>query len=210
MRRETAEEKLCRMTVYERALWAEGFRAAGIDEAGRGPLAGPVAAACVCLAPDGLVPGADDSKKLSEKKREELYGRILERAVYAKVVMIGREEIDRINILEATKRAMEQAAEGAAGCRFLVDAVEGLRLPGESLSMIQGDAKCHVIAAASILAKVERDRYMRALDETYPEYGFAKHKGYGTAEHIAAIRKYGPCPEHRRSFLRKILGEEAR
>lgn len=207
MPRETAEQKLIRMTEYERALWSEGLRAAGIDEAGRGPLAGPVAAACVSMSPDALVPGVDDSKKLSEKRREELYDRILEKALYAKVELVPRETIDRINILEATKLAMERSAAGAIGCRFLIDAVEGLRLPGESTSIIKGDAKCHVIAAASIVAKVTRDRYMRKLDEEYPQYGFAKHKGYGTAEHIAAIRKYGPCPEHRLSFLRNILRE---
>jgi len=207
MPRETAQEKLLRMTQIEREIWAEGFLAAGIDEAGRGPLAGPVSAACVALEEEKCIPGVDDSKKLSEKKREELYERILQEAEYVRCVMLPAEEIDRLNILQATKRAMEQAAQDAQGCVFLVDAVTGLMLPGEARPIIKGDAKSHMIAAASIVAKVTRDRYMRELDEKYPQYGFAKHKGYGTAEHIAAIREYGPCPEHRRSFLKNILGE---
>ena len=206
MARESAEAKYQRMTEFEREIWAGGLRAAGIDEAGRGPLAGPVAAGCAVMPEDMPVLGVDDSKKLSEKRREELFERIMETALYARVVMIGPEEIDRINILEATRKAMEEAASGAAGCVFLIDAVTGLSLPGESRSIIKGDAKSYSIAAASILAKVTRDRYMRELDEKYPQYGFAKHKGYGTAEHIAAIRAFGPCPEHRRSFLGNILG----
>lgn len=208
MPRETAQEKLVRMTQIEEEIWAEGLLAAGIDEAGRGPLAGPVSAACVVLEKEQCILGVDDSKKLSEKKREELYERIVQEAKYARCVMLGAEEIDRINILQATKRAMEQAAQGAQGCVFLVDAVTGLMLPGEARSLIKGDAKSHMIAAASILAKVTRDRYMRELDERYPQYGFARHKGYGTAEHIAAIREFGPCPEHRRSFLGNILGDK--
>ncbi len=206
MARESAEEKYLRMTEFECEVWAEGKEAAGIDEAGRGPLAGPVAAGCVIMPKDAPVFGVDDSKKLSEKRREALYGRILETALYARVVMIGPEEIDRVNILQATKRAMEEAAGGAAGCVFLIDAVSGLALPGPSRSIIKGDAKSYSIAAASILAKVTRDRYMRELDAKYPQYGFAKHKGYGTADHIAAIRAFGPCPEHRRTFLGNILG----
>ena len=183
----------------------------GTDEAGRGPLAGPVVAAAVIMPLDegNIIDGVDDSKKLFEKKREELYERILQEAKYARCVMLSAEEIDRINILQATKKAMEQAAEGAVGCVFLVDAVTGLMLPGEQQPIIKGDAKSHMIAAASILAKVTRDRYMREMDEKYPQYGFAKHKGYGTAEHIAAIREFGPCPEHRRSFLKNILGDKA-
>ena len=206
MARESAEEKYLRMTEFEREIWAAGRRAAGIDEAGRGPLAGPVAAGCAVMPEDAPVFGVDDSKKLSEKRREELFDRIMDTALYARVVMIGPEEIDRINILEATKKAMEEAAAGAAGCVFLVDAVTGLALPGDSRSIIKGDARSYSIAAASILAKVTRDRYMRELDAKCPQYGFAKHKGYGTAEHIAAIRACGPCPAHRRTFLGNILG----
>lgn len=205
MARESAQEKLLRMTQIEEEIWARGLLAAGIDEAGRGPLAGPVSAACVVLRREECIPGVDDSKKLSEKKREELFERIMQQASYAHCVMLDARQIDEMNILQATKHAMEEAAAGAQGCVFLVDAVTGLCLPGDVQSMIKGDAKSHMIAAASIVAKVTRDRYMRELDEKYPQYGFAKHKGYGTAEHIAAIRKYGPCPEHRSSFLRKIL-----
>lgn len=208
MPRETVQEKLFRMTRIERGYWDRGMRVCGIDEAGRGPLAGPVSAACVCLAPDALVPGVDDSKKVSEKKREQLYDIILEKAVYAKCVLIPRETIDRVNILQATKMAMEQAAADAPECVFLIDAVTGLALPYGSESLIKGDANSHMIAAASIIAKVTRDRYMRELDEKYPQYGFAAHKGYGTAEHVAAIRRFGPCPEHRRSFLKNILPPE--
>lgn len=208
MPRETAQEKLLRMTRLEEEIWAQGLLAAGIDEAGRGPLAGPVAAACVVLEKGKCIPGVDDSKKLSEKKRGELFERILQQARYARCAMLPAEEIDRINILQATKKAMEQAAEGAQGCVFLVDAVTGLALPGPAQSLVKGDATSHMIAAASIVAKVTRDRYMLELDERYPQYGFARHKGYGTAEHIAAIRRFGPCPEHRRSFLKNILGEK--
>lgn len=206
MARESAQEKLLRMTQMEEEIWEQGLLAAGMDEAGRGPLAGPVSAACVALRRENCIPGVDDSKKLSEKRREELYERIVQQAEYVRCVMLPAEEIDRLNILQATRRAMEQAAQGAQGCVFLIDAVVGLALPGPSRSIIKGDAKSHMIAAASIVAKVTRDRYMRELDERYPQYGFARHKGYGTAEHIAAIRAYGPCPEHRRSFLKNILG----
>ncbi len=208
MPRETTAEKLVRMTEFERPLWDAGLRVCGMDEAGRGPLAGPVSAACVCLDPDKTVPGVDDSKKLSEKKREELYERILENASYVRCVFRDARTIDGINILEATKRAMEEAAADAPECVFLIDAVTGLALPWRSESIVKGDARSHMIAAASIIAKVTRDRYMLELDERYPMYGFAKHKGYGTSEHIAALRKYGPCPEHRRSFLKNILPAE--
>ena len=204
--RETPQEKLERLTVLERGLWDEGFRVAGIDEVGRGPLAGPVVTACVSIPRDKLVPGVDDSKKLSEKRREALFPLLLEAADYAETCFIGPEVIDEINILNATKEAMEKAAAGAGGAHFLVDAVTGLRLPGEATAIIHGDALSFMIAAASIVAKVTRDRYMIELDAKYPEYGFARNKGYGTAEHIAALKKYGPCPEHRRSFIGGILG----
>ena len=205
--RETPAQKLERLTVIERELWDAGFTVAGIDEVGRGPLAGPVVTACVSIPRDRLVPGVDDSKKLSEKKRESLYQPLLEAADYAETCFIGPEEIDAVNILNATKKAMETCAAGFTGGLFLVDAVEGLRLPGEARPIIHGDALSYMIGAASIVAKVTRDRYMIELDARYPMYGFARNKGYGTAEHIAALRKYGPCPEHRRSFIGKILGE---
>ena len=207
MRRETNEEKLFRLTEIERGLWAEGHVVAGIDEVGRGPLAGPVVTACVSIPQNRLVPGVDDSKKLSEKRREALYPRLLEAAVYAETCFVWPEEIDDINILNATKRAMETCAAGFSGDVILVDAVQGLRLPCEARALIHGDALSYMIGAASVVAKVTRDRYMIEMDAQYPMYGFARNKGYGTAEHIAAIRQYGPCPLHRRSFIGKILEE---
>ena len=185
----------------DRALWAQGTVFAGIDEAGRGPLCGPVAAACVVMPPEPLLLYVDDSKKLSEKRREALYDQIMETAVYARVELASPEEIDRDNILCATKRAMADAAKDAPCDLFLVDAIDRLNVRGEVRGIVHGDALCYSIAAASILAKVTRDRLMRELDAQYPQYGFAKHKGYGTAQHIAALRQYGPCPAHRRSFI---------
>ena len=208
-RRESPEEKLQRLTQLERGLWAEGHVIAGIDEVGRGPLAGPVVTACVSIPADRLVPGVDDSKKLTEKRREALYPLLMEAAGYAETCFIWPEEIDAINILNATKKAMETCAAGFSGSIILVDAVQGLRLPCESRALVHGDALSYIIGAASVVAKVTRDRYMIQLDEKYPMYGFARNKGYGTAEHIAALKRYGPCPAHRRSFIRGILGEEA-
>ncbi len=207
MRRETSGEKLLRLTEIERGLWAEGHVVAGIDEVGRGPLAGPVVTACVSIPQDKLVPGVDDSKKLSEKRREALYPQLLAAAEYAETCFIWPEEIDGINILNATKKAMETCAAAFRGDVILVDAVKGLRLPCEARALIHGDALSYMIGAASVVAKVTRDRYMIEMDAQYPMYGFARNKGYGTAEHIAAIRQYGPCPLHRRSFIGKILEE---
>lgn len=207
MRRETSGEKLLRLTEIERGLWAEGHVVAGIDEVGRGPLAGPVVTACVSIPQDKLVPGVDDSKKLSEKRREALYPQLLAAAEYAETCFIWPEEIDEINILNATKKAMETCAAAFRGDVILVDAVQGLRLPCEARALIHGDALSYMIGAASVVAKVTRDRYMIEMDAQYPMYGFARNKGYGTAEHIAAIRQYGPCPLHRRSFIGKILEE---
>ena len=207
MRRETSGEKLFRLTEIERGLWAEGHVVAGIDEVGRGPLAGPVVTACVSIPQNRLVPGVDDSKKLSEKRREALYPLLLAAAEYAETCFVWPEEIDEINILNATKRAMETCAAAFKGDIILVDAVQGLRLPCEARSLIHGDALSYMIGAASVVAKVTRDRYMIEMDAKYPMYGFARNKGYGTAEQIAAIRRFGPCPLHRRSFIGKILGE---
>ncbi len=207
-KRETPAEKLTRLTRLERELWARGLRVGGIDEVGRGPLAGPVVTACVSIPQDRLIPGVDDSKKLSEKRREALYPLLLEAADYAETCFIGPDVIDEINILQATRRAMETCAAGFGGSLILIDAVQGLKLPCEARSLIHGDALSYMIGAASIVAKVARDRYMVALDEKYPMYGFARNKGYGTAEHIAALKKYGPCPEHRRSFIGGILGQD--
>jgi len=193
--------RLAEISATDRELWQTGRMFAGIDEAGRGPLAGPVAAACVVMPPEPLLLYVDDSKKVTEKRREALYDQILETAIYARVVLASPEEIDRYNILNATKRAMEEAAKDAPCNLFLVDAIDKLQVPGEIRGIVHGDALCYSIAAASILAKVTRDRLMRELDEQYPQYGFAKHKGYGTAQHIAALREFGPCPAHRRSFI---------
>ncbi len=195
------EARLLELSKTDRELWEQGVSFAGIDEAGRGPLCGPVAAACVVMPQKPLLLYVDDSKKLTEKRREALYDQILETAVYARVVLADPEEIDRINILNATKRAMADAAADAPCSLFLVDAITDLNVPGEVRGIIHGDAVCYSIAAASILAKVTRDRLMRELDEKYPQYGFARNKGYGTAEHIQALKRYGPCPVHRKSFI---------
>jgi len=193
--------RLIEISATDREIWQTGRAFAGIDEAGRGPLCGPVATACVVMPPEPLLLYVDDSKKLSEKRREEMYDKILETAVYARVELAQPEEIDRDNILRATKRAMADAAKDAPCDLFLVDAISTLDVPGEVRGIVHGDALCYSIAAASILAKVTRDRIMRDLDAMYPQYGFAKNKGYGTAEHIAALKQYGPCPVHRRSFI---------
>lgn len=208
MARESAQEKLLRLTQIERAENERAGRVlmiAGIDEVGRGPLAGPVVTACVSINLDRLVSGVDDSKKLSEKKREELYSLIMENADYAKTAWIWQDEIDRINILNATKKAMETCAADFKGDLILVDAVEGILLPCTHKSIIHGDAMSYMIGAASIVAKVERDRYMAEMDTKYPMYGFAANKGYGTAQHIEAIKKYGPCELHRKSFITKFI-----
>lgn len=204
--RKTAAERLSEITEMDRGLWAQGIVFAGIDEAGRGPLAGPVAAGCCIMPAEPLLLGVDDSKKISEKKREALYEQILETAVYARVGFATAREIDELNILGATRLAMSRAAADAPCGLFLVDGtVDGLDVWGEQRAIVHGDALCYSIAAAAILAKVSRDRLMRELDGQYPQYGFAKHKGYGTAEHIAALRQYGPCPEHRALFIRKFV-----
>ena len=172
-----------------------------MDEAGRGPLAGNVVAACVVMPPQPLLLWVDDSKKLSPARRDKVYDEIMAHALFVGVGQASPEEIDKINILEATKNAMRRAAKDAPADVFLLDALSGLGLPGEERGIIHGDALSYSIAAASIVAKVTRDRQMLALDQQYPGYGFAKHKGYGTAQHIAALREMGPCPAHRRSFI---------
>jgi ribonuclease HII len=194
------------MTEIEKEYWARGVAVAGIDEVGRGPLAGPVVTACVILPPDKLIEGVDDSKKLTPAKREALSTEILHRATFVRIARVGSAEIDEINILNATRRAMEECAADAPAGVFLIDALEGLRLPAEARAIVHGDALSYMIAAASIVAKVYRDHLMDELDECYPGYGFLRHKGYGTAEHIRALREMGPCPEHRRSFIGKLLG----
>ena len=206
-KRETPEEKLARLTQIENELWAQGAAIAGIDEVGRGPLAGPVVTACVSIPRDKLILGVDDSKKLSEKRREALYDQLIAAADYCRTCFLGPEVIDEINILNATKRAMETCGADFHGV-FLIDAVQGLNLPGELRPIVHGDALSYMIGAASIVAKVARDRYMVELDAKYPMYGFARNKGYGTKEHIEALRKYGPCPEHRRTFIGNFVEVE--
>lgn len=198
---------------YEQELKAQGYPVVcGIDEAGRGPLAGPVCAACVIL-PEGYVPeGVNDSKKLTEKKREALYDIICRDAVSYGIAMATQAEIDEYNILQATFLAMRRAFEQIQPSpqAAIIDGNQKPGLPVYEFTLVKGDALSASVAAASILAKVTRDRYMTALDTRYPAYGFAKHKGYGTAAHRAALLEYGPCPEHRRSFLKKILGDASR
>ena len=208
---EKLEKELARleqMREYENT-YAACAMICGIDEAGRGPLAGPVAAGAVILPKDCTLLYLNDSKKLSEKRREELFVQIKEQAVAWCVGIVGPERIDEINILQATYEAMRQAVAGL-GVKpdlLLNDAVE---IPGVDIMqvpIIKGDAKSVSIAAASILAKVTRDHMMVEYDQLFPDYGFAKHKGYGTAAHIQAIQELGPCPIHRRSFIRNIWSD---
>ncbi len=195
------EERLRILTQTDTPLWERGVAFAGMDEAGRGPLAGNVVAACVVMPSMPLLPWVDDSKRLSPARREKVFDEIMQTALFVGVGQATAAEIDEINILNATKNAMRRAAQGAPAALFLIDALEGLGLPGEERGVVHGDALCYAIAAASIVAKVTRDRQMLALDAEYPGYGFARHKGYGTPEHIAALRALGPCPAHRRSFI---------
>ena len=203
-------ERLDAMYVYERAAVVAGHTlVAGVDEAGRGPLAGPVAVAAVILPQEAHLPRINDSKKLSAAMREELFTQIVAIAISYHVALIDAETIDYMNILQATRMGMYEAiaALTPAPDEVLIDAVELPKLSMPSQSIIKGDAKSASIAAASILAKVTRDRLMDEYDSTYPNYGFAKHKGYGTREHVEAIRTYGVCPLHRKSFepVRSIL-----
>ena len=180
----------------------------GIDEAGRGPLAGPVVVASVIMKLDSFLEGVNDSKKVSEKKREKLYEQIIEEAVSYSVGIIDQNEIDEINILNATKKGLTESIKGlkVKPERIIVDALDKIDTCGiPYMPIVKGDAKCYSIAAASIIAKVTRDRIMRQWDEVYPMYGFARHKGYGTAAHIAAIKEYGLCPLHRRSFTKNFI-----
>lgn len=198
------------MYEYENDCFSKGYKMiGGIDEAGRGPLAGPVVAACCILDPNEKILGLDDSKKLSEKKREELFATIKEKALAYAIFSSSPEEIDEINILEATKKAMrncvkELAAKGKSPDILLIDAVNLSGTGLDVIPIIKGDAKSDSIAAASILAKVTRDHIMMDYDVQYPGYGFSKHKGYGTKDHYTAIREKGMTPIHRRSFLKVI------
>ncbi len=210
----TKEDELKRQALmwkYEHAAAAEGYRlVAGVDEAGRGPLAGPVFAAAVILKEGAVIDGINDSKKLSEKKREELFEKIKENAVAYSVYSADEKTIDDVNILNATYMAMNGAVDGLAVMPDFVlidgNSIKNMQTPHRTV--VKGDAKSISIAAASILAKVSRDRFMAEMAEKYPEYGFEKHKGYGTKAHNEAILKYGPSPIHRRTFLKKLLGDK--
>lgn len=197
----------------ERRLWAEGkLFVAGVDEAGRGPLAGPVVAAAVVFREEIRIKGVNDSKLLTPRHREDIYDRIMMGALSVGISVIDHLIIDEINILQATMRSMSEAVSQLQPVpdHLLID---GPRSPGgtiPSTPIIDGDALCFSIAAASIVAKVARDRLMTAYDERYPQYGFGKHKGYGTAQHLAALRTFGPCPIHRRSFRMPSLTGVAR
>ena len=207
--KEKEEERLLNLKQIEKEYYSRNIEyIAGIDEAGRGPLAGPVVVASVIMPKDSMIEGVNDSKKVSEKKREKLYDLILEEAISYGIGIIYQDEIDEINILQATKKGLTNAIEQMKikSDLILVDALNGINTLGIPYqSIIKGDAKCYSISAASIIAKVTRDRIMREWDAVYPEYGFSSHKGYGTAKHIAALKEYGPCPLHRRSFIKHFV-----
>lgn len=219
MMKEKEFARLQEIQKIERSLYEKGIKSiCGIDEAGRGPLAGPVVVASVIMPQDSMIEGVNDSKKVSEKKREMLYEKIIEEAVAYGVGIIGQEEIDKINILNATKEGLttcikeleQDLKKKKRGFEkpdiILVDALTKIDTDGISYqSIIKGDAKSYSIAAASIIAKVTRDRIMRQWAEVYPEYGFEKHKGYGTAVHIAALKEYGACPLHRKTFVKNFI-----
>ena len=199
------QERLEKMKEYEYA-YEDHVLVCGIDEVGRGPLAGPVVAGAVILPRDCQILYLNDSKKLSEKKREALFLEIKEKAVAYAVGVIGAEKVDEINILQATYEAMRLAVSklGTQPQVLLNDAVTIPGLTMEQVPIIKGDARSVSIAAASVLAKVTRDHMMEEYDTLFPQYGFAKHTGYGTAAHISALKEYGPCPIHRRSFIKNF------
>lgn len=205
---EKEETRLDEMLHYEKELYEKGYEyICGIDEAGRGPLCGPVVAAAVILKKGDKIEGVNDSKKLSEKKREALFEVIKERAVAYSVGIVDEKTIDEINILEATRIAMKKAVEGLSTKAeyALVDAEKKVPIDIPYTPIVKGDALSESIAAASIIAKVTRDHIVVALDKKYPEYNFAKNKGYGTREHTDAIKKHGICEVHRVSFCKKFM-----
>ena len=217
--KEKEEQRLIELKKIEKEIYDSGAEyICGIDEAGRGPLAGPVVIAAAIMPKDSMIEGVNDSKKVSEKKREIIYEKIIDEAIAYGVGIISHNEIDRINILNATKEGLtlcikelernlkEKESNIEKPEIILVDALTKIDTDGISYqSIIKGDAKCYSIAAASIIAKVTRDRIMRQWDEVYPQYEFATHKGYGTAKHIAAIKEYGLCPIHRKSFTKNFI-----
>ena len=209
--KEKEEQRLKNMLEIENRLYNEGYiNVCGVDEAGRGPLCGPVVAAAVILPRNEKIEGVNDSKKLSEKKREELFEEINKRAVALGVGMSDISVIEEVNILNATKLAMKQAIKNLKvnPDYVLIDGNQGIDISIPYETVVSGDAKSESIAAASIIAKVTRDRMLIEYDKKYPEYGFAKHKGYGTKAHIEAIKKYGLTPIHRPSFCTKFVSKE--
>ena len=202
-------ERLIKLKEIEKDLYNKGFKnICGIDEAGRGPLAGPVVVAGAIMPQDSMIEWVNDSKKVTEKRREILYDKIKEEAISYSIAIIDQNVIDDINILNATKKGVTEVVDGldVKPDLIIVDALTNINTRGIPYEpIIKGDAKCYNIAAASILAKVTMDRIMRQWDEIYPQYGFASHKGYGTAKHIAAIKEYGLCPIHRKSFTKHFI-----
>ena len=207
--KEKEEQRLKLLKEYEDNLYKNGIKyICGIDEAGRGPLAGPVVVAAVILPKDSFIEGVNDSKKVSEKKREKLYEQITNEAIAWSVGIVDQKEIDDINILNATKKGLTTCIKELTVKPniILVDALEHINTLGIPYTpIIKGDAKIYSISAASIIAKVTRDRIMREWDEVYPQYDFAKNKGYGTAKHIAAIKEYGICNLHRHTFVKNFI-----
>ena len=204
--------RLNEMKKIEEEIYKKGIKLiGGIDEAGRGPLAGPVVVACAVMPRDSMIEGVNDSKKVSEKKREKLYEEIVNSAISYGVGIIDQKDIDFMNILNATKFGLTTSIKNLEEKPefILVDALTNIdtcKIPYKSI--IKGDAKCYSIACASIIAKVTRDRIMREWAEIYPQYGFEKHKGYGTKAHIDAIKRFGLCPLHRNSFVKNIIGKQ--
>ena len=201
-------ERLKNMLLIEESLYDEGYEyICGVDEAGRGPLCGPVVAAAVILPKHGCIEGVNDSKKISEKKREKLYDDIMKGAIAVGIGISDVDVIEKVNILNATKIAMKKAVESLSikPDYVLIDGNQKIDIDILQETVVSGDAKSESIASASIIAKVTRDRMLRKFDEMYPEYGFAKHKGYGTQAHIEAIKKYGLTPIHRKSFCTKFI-----
>ena len=208
--KEEERERIIKLWEPEKNAITNGFsNVAGVDEAGRGPLAGPVFAAAVILPEGEIIEGINDSKKLTPKKRDEIYDIICEKAIAWASASVDEETIDKINILNATYLAMQEAVNKLKPKPdyVLIDGNRAPKLDVPCETLVKGDSKSISIAAASIIAKVERDRYITKMAEIYPEYGFEQHKGYGTKMHNDAILKYGPSPIHRKSFLKKLLGE---
>jgi len=206
--KETEIERLDNMLVFENEAYKKGYNyVCGVDEAGRGPLCGPVVAAAVILPKYAHIEGVNDSKKLSEKKREKLFDDIMENAVAVGIGMSDVDVIEKINILGATKEAMKEAISNLniKPDYVLIDGNQDINIDIDRQTVVSGDARSESIAAASIIAKVTRDRMLKQYDEMYPKYGFAKHKGYGTKAHIEAIKEYGLTPIHRPSFCTKFV-----